>query len=84
MPKMDRIVTTKELRKILFDQLIFGITGDEDNDIFLKSGVDFVIKKPLDIDKINMIINFIKKNGTKRRENNIIQQKDNCLEWTNK
>ena len=84
MPKMDGIVTTKELRKILFDQLIFGITGDEDNDIFLKSGVDFVIKKPLDIDKINMIINFIKKNGTKRRENNIIQQKDNCLEWTNK
>ena len=84
MPKMDGIVTTKELRKILFDQLIFGITGDEDHDIFLKSGVDFVIKKPLDIDKINMIINFIKKNGTKRRENNIIQQKDNCLEWTNK
>jgi signal transduction histidine kinase/CheY-like chemotaxis protein len=84
MPKMDGIVTTKELRKILFDQLIFGITGDEDNNMFLESGVDFVIKKPLDIDKINMIIKFIKKNGTKRRENNIIQQKDNCLEWINK
>jgi signal transduction histidine kinase/CheY-like chemotaxis protein len=84
MPIMDGIMVTKELRSLQFNGLIIGVTGEEDKqekENFIKSGVDYIITKPLDNVKLNMIIDFIIKNGTTRIENRIIQKINEGLEW---
>jgi DNA-binding response OmpR family regulator len=84
MPIMDGIMVTKELRSLQFNGLIIGVTGEEDKqekENFIKSGVDYIITKPLDNVKLNMIIDFIIKNGTTRIENCIIQKINEGLEW---
>jgi len=84
MPIMDGIMVTKELRSLQFNGLIIGVTGEEDKqekENFIKSGVDYIITKPLDNVKLNMIIDFIIKNGTTRIENRIIQKINERLEW---
>ena len=84
MPIMDGIMVVNELRSLSYNNLIIGITGEEDKEEkekFIKSGVDFIITKPIDNVKINMIIEFIIKNGTTRMENQSIQIINEKLEW---
>jgi CheY-like chemotaxis protein len=84
MPIMDGIMVAKELRSLQFNGLIIGVTGEEDKQEkknFIKSGVDYIITKPLNNVKLNMIIDFIIKNGTTRIENRIIQKINEWLEW---
>lgn len=84
MPIMDGIMVANELRSLSYNNLIIGITGEEDKEEkekFIKNGVDFIITKPIDNVKINMIIEFIIKNGTTRMENKLIQIINEKLEW---
>jgi len=81
---MGGIQTAIQLRLLGYDDLIFGLTGDvnrEDSDIFLKSGVDYVVFKPLDEKKLDMITNFIVTHGTCRQENRSIQEINGELVW---
>ena len=84
MPIMDGIMVAKELRSFSYIGLIFGVTGEEnkqEKENFLNSGVDFIIIKPLDNIKLNMIIEFIVKYGTIRIQNHSIQIINERLEW---
>jgi len=84
MPLMGGIQTAIQLRLLGYNDLIFGLTGDanrEDSDIFLKSGVDYVVIKPLDEKKLAMITNFIVTHGTCRQENRSIREINGELAW---
>jgi CheY-like chemotaxis protein len=84
MPLMDGIQTAIQLRLLGYNNLIFGLTGDvnrEDSDIFLKSGVDYIVIKPMDDKKLAMITNFIVTHGTCRQENRSIREINGELAW---
>ena len=84
MPNLDGINTAKKLRELYYNNLIFGVTGDDNTaeiNHFLHSGADYVLIKPLYINKINMIIKFIKINGAVRRKNCIITYINDELQW---
>ena len=53
MPNMDGPTATKKIRELGYKGLIYGVTGlisQEDIDSFMKSGVDKVFIKPLNIE----------------------------------
>jgi signal transduction histidine kinase/CheY-like chemotaxis protein len=84
MPIMDGITTTYELRKLPYNNLILGLTGDLDvsgNNMFVEKGADYVFIKPLDFTKVKMIEYFISKYGTVHMENKHIQEINGNLEW---
>jgi len=82
MPIMDGLHTAKSLRDMSFNQLIFGLTGEEDEiSTFIECGVDYVIVKPLNAFKKSLIEKFVEKYGTHRPENKIIKKVHNVLEW---
>ena len=84
MPLMNGIEVAKELRESGYKQLIIGLTGEDNtvsNELFLSSGVDIVIIKPLDILKLKMINEFIINHGTNQQENKTIQMIDNKMKW---
>lgn len=52
---MDGYLAVKEIRNLGYTGLIFGVTGsssDDDRDIFIESGADEVLIKPLDLKKL--------------------------------
>ena len=84
MPFMDGISLARQLRESGYNQLIIGLTGEDNessNELFLSSGADIVFIKPLDICKLCMINEFIMINGTDRQEKKTIQIIHNKLEW---
>jgi len=84
MPIMDGITTTYELRKLHYNNLILGLTGDDDvsgNNMFIEKGADYVFIKPLDLTKVKMIEYFISKYGTVHMENKHIRDISGNLEW---
>jgi len=85
MPNLDGITTAKKLRELSYNNLIFGVTGDDNSTEianFLNSGVDNVLIKPLNIIVINMVIKFIKKNGVIRKKNSTIINVNGELNWS--
>ena len=83
MPIMGGIQCTLNLRRLKYNFLIFGVTGDIDNEKneFIKAGADYVFIKPLNCDKIKLFTDFLYKYGTTRPENKKIQNINNILEW---
>ena len=84
MPNMDGNYVANELRKFLYDQLIFGLTGEDnekENNKFIENGVDFVFIKPINTLKIKMIDDFITKYGTEQKKNNRIKINNEIMEW---
>ena len=82
MPIMDGLHCAKGIRDMSYNQLIFGLTGEEDEITqFIESGVDYVITKPLYPSKLGLIENFIEKYGTQRQENKRIKKVNDILEW---
>jgi DNA-binding response OmpR family regulator len=56
---MDGFVAVKEIRNLGYTGLIFGVTGsssEDDHDIFVESGADEVLVKPLDLKKLHEAI----------------------------
>jgi CheY-like chemotaxis protein len=66
MPVMTGIEATAEIRKLGFDKLIMGLTGnslEEDTIAFLDAGADIVLAKPLRRPQIDSIMSYTRKNG---------------------
>lgn len=56
----------KELRKLNFNRMVVGLTGDGMEDAiqrFLESGVDIVFVKPIRIETLKAFLNYVKKYG---------------------
>ena len=84
MPIVSGNVVAKTLRSMGYNKLIIGITGITDNfemQELINSGVDYVFIKPLDIKKINIIIDFINNNGV-IQQNKIMRLVDGVLRWS--
>jgi len=59
MPVMIGPHFAQEVRKMGYNALIVGLTGNafnDDKEIFLKSGVNYVLTKPLDVGELDNII----------------------------
>lgn len=84
MPNIDGFEVANKLQQLKYDKLIFGITGEDDPieiQRFINNGVDYVLIKPINIDKINLIYDFITQNGKKRHHDQTIQIVDGVLRW---
>jgi len=60
MPEMDGMETTKKIRDFGYTAPIVGLTANAvvgQSDIFLKNGFDDFISKPIDIRRLNVILN---------------------------
>jgi signal transduction histidine kinase/CheY-like chemotaxis protein len=63
MPVMDGIIATKQMRMSNYRNMIVGLTGNilqEDKDIFMKAGLNYVFTKPISRATVNHLIEFIK------------------------
>jgi CheY-like chemotaxis protein len=84
MPVTDGWAAAKAMRAIPYNNLIFGLTGeDSPEDIrgFIASGADYVFIKPMDSKKMALISGFIAKCGTDRQLNKTIRLTNEELEW---
>lgn len=73
------------LNGINYDKLIIGITGnDSEHDInkFLNSGLDYIFIKPFNLDKLDILFNFLNNYGYSRITNKKITMiLEDKLEW---
>jgi CheY-like chemotaxis protein len=82
MPNLNGTQTVQLLRGINFDKLIFGITGNnEENSDFYNCGVDYVFYKPFDKNKIKIVFDFLDKKDIMRYNNKKLQIVDSQLIW---
>jgi len=84
MPVMNGWETVAALRKHPYNKLVVGLTGEdspEEIQGFVDRGADYVIVKPLDKDKLNLLCQFLVKYGTDRSPNQTIQRVNDHLEW---
>jgi signal transduction histidine kinase/FixJ family two-component response regulator len=84
MPVTDGLTTAKKLRELGYTNLIIGLTGTADPmeiQDFIQHGADYVLSKPMDKRKIQLLITFIKSYGTHRPQNKIIHCANNQLYW---
>jgi len=85
MPFMDGWECVKHMRTTLsYNKLVIGVTGEDSSEKingFIQSGVDYVIVKPLDNEKIQQIHLFLIKYGTDRPPDKTIQMVNGQLEW---
>jgi YesN/AraC family two-component response regulator len=83
MPKLNGIQTVKLLRGIKFDKIIIGITGSTFSDLseFNYCGIDYIFSKPLDKNKIELIMSFLNKDNLVRQRDKKLQLNNFQLEW---
>jgi two-component system sensor histidine kinase EvgS len=81
MPVMNGIVLASELRKRKYPNIIVGVTGnalDEDVVDFVEAGVDVVLTKPLKLNQLEKLIQFILIYGNESVQKDIkIEEKSN-------
>ena len=68
MPIMNGAQATAAIRKLGFDRLIFGLSGnalDDDRKTFLDSGANCVIPKPFRMAQLDALMKYINENGFK-------------------
>jgi signal transduction histidine kinase/ActR/RegA family two-component response regulator len=83
MPNLNGIQTVQLLRGINFDKIIIGITGSSLTELsnFNLCGIDYLFSKPLDKNKIDLIISFLNKDNIVRQTGKKIQLNNFKLEW---
>lgn len=84
MPVMNGSDAAKVLRRAGYPYLIIGITGNVMNDDlaeFLASGADMVIAKPFKKQTLNILLEFVEKNGTLSRPHQTLVQKGGEICW---
>jgi signal transduction histidine kinase/CheY-like chemotaxis protein len=84
MPVMNGWEAVERMRKTLYDNLVIGLTGEESEyeiQGFMDRGADYVIVKPLDKHKLELISRFLIKYGIKRSPGKTIQLVNDQLEW---
>jgi CheY-like chemotaxis protein len=85
MPVMNGIEATKLLRERGFPHIIVGLTGNvmtEELNEFLDAGLSVVFSKPVRVQQIDMLIDFISKNGTLDRAGMYLREVDGIFVWT--
>ena len=68
MPIMNGAQATAAIRKLGFDRLIFGLSGnalDDDRKTFLAAGADCVIPKPFRMPQLDALMKYINGKGFK-------------------
>ena len=83
MPNLNGIQTVQLLRGINFDKIIIGITGSSLTELsdFNLCGIDYLFSKPLDKNKIDLIMSFLNKDNIVRQSDKKIQFNNFQLEW---
>ena len=83
MPNLNGIQTVQLLRGINFDKIIIGITGSSLTELsdFNLCGIDYLFSKPLDKNKIDLIMSFLNKDNIVRQSDKKIQLNNFQLEW---
>jgi nitrogen-specific signal transduction histidine kinase/CheY-like chemotaxis protein len=83
MPNLNGIQTVQLLRGINFDKIIIGITGSSFTELsnFNLCGIDYLFSKPLDKNKIDLIMSFLNKDNIVRQSDKKIQLNNFKLEW---
>jgi len=83
MPKLNGIQTVKLLRGIHFDKVIIGISGSDfsNSNEFNCCGIDYLFSKPLDKNKIEIIMSFFNKGNLVRQRDKKLQLNNFQLEW---
>jgi nitrogen-specific signal transduction histidine kinase/CheY-like chemotaxis protein len=83
MPNLNGIQTVQLLRGINFDKIIIGITGSSLTELsdFNLCGIDYLFSKPLDKNKIELIMSFLNKDNAVRQSGKKIQLNNFQLEW---
>ena len=83
MPNLSGMQTVQLLRGINFNNLIFGITGSDKQEIidFKNSGVDYIFIKPFDKNKIKLFFDFLNKKNIVRYKNKKLTKIKSQLVW---
>ena len=83
MPNLNGIQTVQLLRGINFDKIIIGISGSSFIELsdFNSCGIDYKFSKPLDKNKIDLIMSFLNKDNIVRQPDKKIQLVDFQLVW---
>ena len=83
MPNLNGIQTVQLLRGINFDKIIIGITGSSLTELsdFNLCGIDYLFSKPLDKNKIDLLMSFLNKDNIVRQSDKKIQLNNFQLEW---
>ena len=79
MPNMNGSEAAHKLRELGYEGVVIGVTGDVMNDVndpFLKSGVDGVMTKPIDMKKLEQLIFLFinRREGVKRNSTKAIAE----------
>lgn len=84
MPVMGGWKAVVEMRRLGYNKLVIGLTGEDSPDElqgFVDRGADYVIAKPFDAPKLNLLHTFVAKYGIHRQANKTIQLVNDQLEW---
>lgn len=81
LPNINGLVFTKIIKMLNYNKLIFGLTGDTDNNDFIESGANYIFIKPINKIKIMQLSSFLKNYGIEVQENKKIELINNSLEW---
>ena len=86
MPNLDGVEATRILRKNGFRYFIVGLTGnvmDEDVDEYLRAGADLVLAKPLQMNKLEILLAHVASQGceSKQKQNKHLVEEGNRLVW---
>ena len=82
MPNLNGIQTVQLLRGINFDKIIIGITGSSLTELSdFNLCIDYLFLKPLDKNKIDLIMSFLNKDNIVRQSDKKIQLNNFKLEW---
>jgi hypothetical protein len=83
MPNLFEIQTLQLLRGINFNKIIIGITGSSFTKLsyFNYCGINYIFLKPLDKNKIELIIYFLNKDNMIRQSNKKLQLNNFQLVW---
>lgn len=84
MPHMSGIEASRVIRKLGYDNLIIGVTGnsmeDELND-FLQAGADFAITKPMKPNVLDILLQYMNTFGCRSHPNERLVIRNTSLEW---
>lgn len=84
LPNINGLVFTKILNMLDYNGLIFGVTGETDNNDFMESGANYVFIKPMNRMKITQVDAFVNTYGAEVQKDKKIEQVNNRLEWVPK
>jgi len=78
------VEATKLLRLGGYNNLLVGVTGnvlEDDMAEYLDAGADIILTKPMKINVLLMLLQFINTNGVMSRQGWTLVEHNNALQW---